>query len=269
MRTTLIILLAGLLPAFAQDDPITFSYTRPDQPGKLIVRLNNGGIQVSGTDGDELIVNIDVPKSSAKPKDSKAEGLRHLASGTALEIVEEDNVAEIHVKSHETTTNLNIQVPRRTSLVLSTHRNGNIAVSDVTGDMELEAHAGDISVKNVSGSVLAHSLRGEITATLTGVTPGRAQSFSTLQGDVDVTLPPSVAAEFCMESQFGEVFTDFEIEMTGTRISGGKRDRNGRFQLGLEKALYANVNGGGPRFDFKSLKGNIYIRTLSSSGSKK
>ena len=66
---------------------------------------------------------------------------------------------------------------------------------DIEGDIEANNLNGRVTLKNVSGTVNAHSLNGEVTAVLDSVDPSKPLSFSTMNGDIDVTLPSDLKAK--------------------------------------------------------------------------
>src|SRR5262249_33183755 len=137
-----------------------------------------------------------------------------------------------------------IQVPLRTNLHLAVVSFGNIAVSDVEGDLELNNINGLITLTNVGGSVVAHPINGKIQATLAKVTPDKPMSFTSLNGAVDVTLPASVKATFKLRSDQGDVFTDFDLQSIAAPKPAvqdtGRTD--GKYRIAVNNAIYGTVN---------------------------
>ena len=87
-----------------------------------------------------------------------------------------------------------IQVPVNTSLKLSCINGGNIVVEDISGEIEVNNINGGVKLTNVSGSVIAHALNQNVIVKLNKITPDKSMSFSSLNGDVDVTLPADAKA---------------------------------------------------------------------------
>jgi DUF4097 and DUF4098 domain-containing protein YvlB len=88
-------------------------------------------------------------------------------------------------------------------------------------------------------------------------------SFSTLNGDIDVTLPENVRASVRMKTDNGNIYSDFEVKLSGGAeiapdASGRRRD--GAYHVRLDRSLRGTINGGGPEFQFTSFNGQIYIR---------
>jgi len=82
---------------------------------------------------------------------------------------------------------------------------------------------GSILMTNVAGSIAANSVNGRVQATMTRVTAPKSMAFTTLNGNVDVTLPAATRANLKLRSDMGDVFTDFEVQVVP---SGGARGRD-------------------------------------------
>ena len=117
--------------------------------------------------------------------------------------------------------------------------------------------------KNVSGSVVAHSLNGAVLVTLDRIDSSKPMSFSTMNGDIDVTLPGSLKANVLMKTDNGEIYSDFEVKLNSTaslKPAESGRQPDGSYHLRFDRALRGSINGGGPEFQFTSFNGQIYIR---------
>jgi DUF4097 and DUF4098 domain-containing protein YvlB len=156
-----------------------------------------------------------------------------------------------------------ITVPRRSSLRLKCMNDGDIHVEQVDGEIDANNLNGRITLKNVSGSVVAHSLNGAVSATMDRIDSGKPMSFSTLNGDIDVTLPDTLKANVRMKTDNGEIYSDFEVKLiAGASVEGNNAGRqpDGSYHLRFDHALRGTINGGGPEFQFTSFNGQIYIR---------
>jgi DUF4097 and DUF4098 domain-containing protein YvlB len=263
-------LFAAGLPARAQDtapDKVNVPLTDPSRPAVVNASLLNGGITVTGYNGKEVIVEAR-PRGresghEAKPN-PKAEGLRRLDSrGTGLSVDEQDNVVNISVRALNRTVDLVIQVPFNSSLNLKCLNDGNIQVDRVTGEVDANDLNGSVKLTNISGAVVAHSLNEDVTVTFDKVTPGKSMSFSSLNGDIDVTLPADTKARVKLKSDNGEIYSDFDIRteesLAGAKVTETGR-KEGRFRVQFEKVLYGSINGGGPEIQFTTFNGKIYLR---------
>ena len=140
---------------------------------------------------------------------------------------------------------------------------GSVVVEKVEGEIEANNLNGPVTLTHVSGVVVAHSLNGEVTTQMDRVTPEKPMSFSTLNGDIDVTLPPDIKAKVKLETQNGAIYSDFEISLDRTgrapTVEDGRKD-GGKYRIVFDKGVVGAINGGGPEFQFKTVNGNIHIR---------
>ena len=90
----------------------------------------------------------------------------------------------------------------------------------------------------------------------------KPMSFSTMNGDIDVTLPGNLKANVLMKTDNGDIYSDFEVKLsapTVTRSDTG-RQPDGTYHLRLDHSLRGTIDGGGPEYQFNSFNGQIYIR---------
>ena len=270
MKNTVVVLalLAGGI-ACAQENPgdrITVPFSDPSRPHTLKVHLINGGITVKGYDGKDAI--IEARGASAAEREHRrvprgAEGMKRI-DNTALGLTaeEEDNVLTISARPGRE-SDLMIQVPVNTSLKLGCVNGGDINVDRISGEVEVDNINGGVTLTNVSGSVMAHALNKNVVVKLNAVTPDKTMSFSSLNGDIDVTLPADTKARVKLKTDNGEIYSDFDVRMDSSSqhpiVEDGRPNR-GKYRVRVDHAMYGTINGGGPEFQFQTFNGNIYIR---------
>ncbi|MEJ2722875.1 MAG: hypothetical protein P8181_17320 [bacterium] len=274
MRKQLIAALFGVLVfagvAGAQDDSVdrvTVELSDPAKPAFLTVGLMNGGITVTGYDGKEVIVEAKSRLSKLGNTDNetdKSSGMKRIpVNSSSLTVEEYQNKVEIETESWMHAVDLVIKVPRRTSLKLSCVNRGDIRVENITGDVEASNMNGAVTLLGIDGSAIASSYNENLTVTFTGVDPVKDMSFSSFNGDVDVTFPASLKAKVKLKTVQGEVYTDFEvkeIENPEQVIRENHRDTGGKYEVSVERAFWGTINGGGQELQFSNYNGNIYIR---------
>ena len=169
---------------------------------------------------------------------------------------------EIRTRTMKNSVDLVIQVPFSTSLDLSSMMGGAIEVDNVKGEIEVSNMSGAVKLSSVSGTVLANSMNGSIEVTFMEVNPDTPMSFTTMNGDIDVTLPASTKANLKMKTDFGEVYSDFEITMSKApqKAEADPEAEEGRYKIAFNKYSLGAINGGGPEFVLKTMNGDILIR---------
>ena len=70
-------------------------------------------------------------------------------------------------------------------------------------------------------------------------------AFSTLNGDVTVTLPADTKANLKVKSDNGDVFSDFDIDIDKTPAKVDKVTEPGLYKIKKDDWIYGKINGGG------------------------
>jgi DUF4097 and DUF4098 domain-containing protein YvlB len=183
-------------------------------------------------------------------------------NGGDVQASTENNTVKISSGIFSGRGNMTIQVPRETSVSVKTMTGREIRIENVTGEIEANNMNGPVNILNVSGSVVAHSMNGKVTATLDTVMPDKAMSFSTMNGDIDVTLPAAIKANVKMKTDRGDMFTDFDIQLNPTTpaTTTSSTSKKGRtVRLRQDRTTTGAINGGGPEIQFTSYNGDILI----------
>jgi hypothetical protein len=268
---------------YAQDSPpdrADVPLTDPSKPSLVKIKVHNGNITVTGYNGKTIIVEAKIDsnylkskyqkkikeklESKLKKNQKKIEGMHLIGNNsTGLSIEEENNEVDVKVASFSKKVDLDIKVPFKTSLKLKVKgfQDGKINVENVDGELDVTHHKGTIVLNNISGTIVAHTFNGDLTASFQRVNLDKPMSFSTWNGDIDVTFPKNAKFNLKMKSDQGEIFSDFELEMKSAPTSEKKPERQkGKYVIKFDKGLYGLLNGGGEEIQFKTFNGNIYIR---------
>ena len=261
-----ILLFVSAIALLGQDqDRATIPFSDPAKPRTLIVNLLNGSITVRGYEGKDAVVDANSRGGFRPPRrGSPPPGMHRLEGGTGtVEMSEINNVITVTggITRH---ADLTIQVPVQTSLKLKTFNGGDLVVENISGEIEAENMNGAIRITNVSGSVLANSMNGRVTVSLDRVTPDKSMSFSSMNGEIDVTLPADIKARLKMKTDNGEIFVDdgFDIKLSANSSPPSVDDQRkygGRYRVRLDRATYGDLNGGGPEMQFITFNGKIMI----------
>jgi hypothetical protein len=265
---TVALLLTIVGSSWAQDNPVTVPFSDPARPGTLRVNVMSGSLSVKAYNGKDVIIQTKARSSSSgrsrSQREAEAQGLRRLeAVSTGLSIEEDNNVMTI-TTNRMNSSEIEIQVPTRTNLKLAMTNGDNMVIEGVDGDIEANNQNGNLSLNDVAGSVVAHSTNGNVIATVKRVAAQKPMSFISMNGKVDVTLPPDTKANLKLRTDNGDVWTDFDVQIkpntappeTPTRVPGRP------FRIQVDRSIMGAINGGGPDFEIRSFNGNVYIRKL-------
>ncbi len=268
MKTIAMLLLCGAA-LLGQDsgERATVPLHDPSRPARIRANLIAGSIVVHGAAINKVVVQARSQGhgDSSERHPDRVDGMKRLElpGNVGLEVTEENNVVNIKTTSWNRPTDLVITVPRNSSLELKCINSGDIYVEQVDGEIDADNVNGKVTLKNVSGSVVAHSLNGALLVSLDRVDSTKPMSFSTLNGDIDVTLPRDARATVRMKTDNGDVYSDFDVKLdSGSQLmhneSGQQKD--GSYRLRFDRTLHGKINGGGPDYQFTTFNGQIFIR---------
>lgn len=260
----LVILIFALGPAAGQKSPaaqeqrIVVPLTDPSRPVRLEVDLFSAQVEVEGYEGREVVI---LARNETMEIAPTAGGMKRIPN-TALGLTVEEHENEVSVSGDWSNQSVlvRIQVPFRTSAAISSVNAGDIVVRRLSGEIELQNTNGGIEATDIRGSVVAQTTNGGVRVTFAEIDPGKPMSFSTLNGDVDVTFPPGLKADLRIEPGRGDILTDFDFELLPAAPQVERSESGGAFRVDVGQDVRAKVGGGGPTFRFKTFNGTIYIR---------
>lgn len=286
---TIILLFVMASFAFAQNSgDFVVPLSDPNKRGKLKAHLNYGSITVKGSPRKDVLIRYKaveegdhendedhdkdhdmrlkpLPRINTRTDNNKSDankaGLKKISGGALdLEVTENDNLVKVGSNSFSEKVKLEIEVPLEFDLNVSTFNDGVMFVSNVSGELELTNHNDDITAENISGSVLATSFNGAIKISFNKVKENTPMSFSTFNGDIDITFPPSLKATFKLKTEQGEIFSGFDMKTVQEAPVQKKETSGGTYKVVIDGSIKGEVNGGGPEFSMKNHNGDIIIR---------
>ena len=263
-----LILVLGSMPLAARQqadvDRVTVPLSDPSRPGVIDISLVQGSITVRGANRRDVAVvaRPDTDRPSRR-YDADATGLRRIPQTAGYRITEDGNRIKMSSDSPNRALTFEIEAPARTNLKLSTVNGGEILVENIEGDLEVSNVNGSITLNGVAGSVVAGTTNGSVRATLTRVTDAREMAFTSLNGTVDVTLPPATKANLRLRSDHGDVYSDFDVQLAPAAAAPTvqeTRSSNGRYRINRNRSIVGTINGGGPEFELRTFNSNVYVR---------
>jgi hypothetical protein len=269
IKITSVILVVMLLVTnlYAQSDSdqqLTVPLSNPGKPYTLKVQLVQGSIKVISYEGKDIVINVSDPESNDNEKKERTNqgGMRRIYSAGSYEISakESDNTVTVTSNSPLKTLNLQLKIPQDVKLKVSTVNNGIIEVENVKGELEVNNTNGAIKLINISGSVVANTINGNVTVSFLSVDPKAPMAFSTLNGDVNVTFPADTRANLKLKTDYGEIYSDFDIDIDKTQPKATKTNEANMYKIKMEGWVQGKINGGGPEMLMKNMHGNIYVK---------
>ena len=253
------------MPAFKgsviynEEHEIVLPLTRPGEPGRLNVNIMRGLVEISGYDGEEVIVRYDSRTIPGRERQEPPEGMRRI-SGPApgLNATEDDNTVEIRSEAFLGQANLEIKVPRNFSVNAKLMQAQKLMIANVIGDLEIGMVSGNVDLTDVSGAAVVSTVNGNITGVFDSVPSDKPMSFKTLTGDIDLSFRSDSRFSTHLRSEFGDMFTDFDMDIREDATR--RKDTTQGLRISVSETVVADVNGGGPKYTITTLNGNIYLR---------
>ena len=244
-------------------DRVVVTLSDPSRPSTLKASLINGSITVKAYDGKDIIVEAHPRGREDSDDDNDRPGPKRLnIATTGLNVEEENNQVNVGADAINRTIDLVIQVPVHTSLHLRAVNDGDIAVTGVDGEFDIDDINGSVTLTKIAGSAVAHALNGKLLVSFTRINQ-KPMAFSSLNGDIDVTFPADLKANVSLRSDNGDVFSDFDVNMTpqaSQPVVEDGRSHGGKYKVKIDKTVRGTINGGGPEMQFTNFNGGIYIR---------
>lgn len=243
-------------------DQVTVPLADPSRPALIDVALVQGSITVRGTDRKDVLVRARPEADRASRRaDPDANGMRRIPQTAGFRITEDANRIKMSSDSPNRSMTFEIEAPARTNLKLSAVNGGEILIENIEGDLDVSNVNGGITLNGVAGAVNAGTTNGNLRATMTRVTAARGMSFTSLNGTVDVTLPPATKANLRLRSDHGDVYSDFDVQLAASApVVQDSRGDNGRYRISRNRSVVGAINGGGPEFELRTFNSNVYVR---------
>ncbi len=259
MKVIYIIFISLMLTSLAvqgQVQEFKTSFLEKDaENNRLVVLINSGKLTIEGYDGDEVIIRAE----GYEPPPDRANGLKPIHakgrdnSGLGLVVDQHGNTIQI-TKVNHLEADYFIKIPQTTSVTTTIEpRMDDLLIEKIQGEVEVNAKANDVVLKDISGPVVINNVSGNIDVEFTRVSPDKPSSISVVSGDVDITMPSQSKASFNMCTVSGEIYTDFDIQLN-------QKSEGSLKSIYRRNPVQCTINNGGSNFLINTVSGNIYLR---------
>jgi len=254
------------------------------QNGKKVLYVDNlfGSVEITGYDGDRLIIEVD-KTITAKNDDDLAKGMKDIQ----LAIVDLDDGYYVYIETGYTSFDIEkrkvrydncgrdwddydfncdfkVRIPENVILYASTVNHGDVEIENITGDHRVRNVNGSIAIKDVSGNTSAHTVNGDIDVIYRTIPTGDC-SYETINGDINVYVPRKISAEIEIETFNGEFYTSFEdIRSLGNRVVREEESENGSTKYKLSSSPVFQIGDGDLKLSFNSFNGDMYLKQIKN-----
>jgi hypothetical protein len=253
--------LAGELPAQTESKPqqLVVPLSQPDKPCKVKVSALYGSIKVVGYEGKDVVVDVETEKHSESS--TSGGGMKRIGGGGAEVTAQEDDNHVTVSAGLSRVVRVTVKVPQSVAeLTVSTVNDGDISVSNVSGQMEINNVNGWIHCENISGSVVANTINGDLIVGFKAIDPKAAMAFSTLNGKIDVTFPADLKANVKLKAEQGDIYSDFDVDVEKGHPTVEKKPEDHMYRINIDDWVLGKIGGGGPELMMKTTQGSVYVR---------
>lgn len=264
-----ILMLFGQI-ILAQNEYKTEMKNSPDS--NIEIQVGSETVQIIGHDKDEIIITtdfsgdfIDTPQGKKKEAPKRAAGLKPLTAdaadntGIGLVVEKDGNHFSVLKISNNARNNAYIfYIPNKAKLEVNdihAEIETTYSIENHYGEIEIMALNSQVKISNVSGPVVANATNGNVEVVFSTITPNKPNSFLSVNGYVDVTLPKNVAADLQLHTVNGEVYTDIDIQVD--------KNASAAMPVIVNMNMFnieGTINGGGIPISIQSVNGDIYLR---------
>lgn len=244
----------------------TLKFSNPAAAKEVEVDNVFGAITVTGYDGNEVQLVAHKTIFARSP-----EKVEEALQDVQLEISEKNNTIRLYVdgpfrcqncrgrqySGYEVKFDFELKIPRPADFYLKTVNDGDIKVTEVAGEYEVENINGGIEMLEVSGAGRVYALNEDVKVRFKKNPTGGAY-FGSLNGDVEISFRPNLSADFRLKTFNGEVYTDFPVTYLGN-APPSRENYKGKSVYKYDKAARVRVAQGGPELSFDAFNGDIRI----------
>lgn len=212
-----------------------------DATGELVIDArHNGGVQVTGSDRDDVLVRARVntwgeSRDEARDVQDRVE-------------IRTDGVVRAEGPRHDRrpswVVSYEVFAPRQTDLTIDA-LNGGVVIDDVQGDIDFDTTNGGVRLSGLAGDVRGRTTNGGVDITLVGdAWEGAGLDVGATNGGVRVHVPDGYSARFEARTTNGGIHFDFPVTVQG-RIGGREID--------------ATLGDGGARVSVRTTNGGVHV----------
>jgi hypothetical protein len=157
--------------------------------------------------------------------------------------------------------NGNLREPPRVDFTVRVPAGVRFVGRTVQGDVRTESLRSPVRASTVSGAIdvrtseeaQASSVSGDVRVSMGRLPRSGTLRFSTVSGDVRLTLPSNAGAQLRLNTLSGEIDSEFPLTVTA------RGSRNGGSRVRVGQKVEATLGRGGPTIDINTVSGDVEL----------
>lgn len=207
----------------------------------LAVKSENGGIEVTGEDRSDVVVEARVQAWAGSTSEAK-DILSKVAVETSGDSIR-DSGPRFHLGDKGYGVNYRIRVPRRLAIDLKS-LNGGIDIAHLDGEIRFDTTNGGVGLDDLAGDVHGSTVNGGLDISLTGNSwRGKGLNAETTNGGVSLKIPSNYSAHLETSTVNGGISVNFPVTIQGE----------------IKNRLSTNLGGGGATIHAETTNGGVEI----------
>ncbi len=240
--TTFATLLALLVaaPAYASVTQ-EFHRTVPlSADGRVSLNNVNGDVEITGWSKNE--VQIDAMKTA--PDQQRLDNMRIEVNNNADSVEIQTRYPEGRTNNNPGSVRYTLYVPQNARLDKINLVNGSLTVQKISGEIDANLVNGKLRASDLAGTADLATVNGTVEANYETLNNVREIKLSSVNGTVDLLLPPSPNADVSASAVNGSISTDFPLTVKGRFVG---------------KSMSGTLGSGGVKIDLSNVNGSIHI----------
>lgn len=277
-----IALVPMLLSAFHREEIVINKTYEIGEPQEFLLNIRNvnGGVEVEGYDGTQVILELVIQITSNDLLEIE-KGKRELELGEyryddeliltmkapfVRDYIENGRVRGMQIqrdeKDYRFKYTFRVKVPRNINVDASTVNKGDIRIEQVSGRLATRNVNGDIMVRNAREIEEASTVNGDIDVSFFA-NPEKNGKFNTINGDITLELKRDLSAQILAKSMQGEFFSAFDFTYMPpiVEVNESRRRNATEYKIGSSTQIQIG-EGEGPDLRFETLTGNVYLKRI-------
>ena len=252
-----VIILLMLMVCIGANQSFGQEYKVKATGDKTLKILGVNKVELVGSTGSEIVLSTEIKKDR---DEERAKGLTAISglgltdnSGIGLSIIEKGSIIEVQQLAKRNSNKYVIQVPANVKIFYehSSVEGSSFKAKDIKSELEVSTLHNNVLLDNITGPMTINSVHGKVEVIFSSLDQQNPTSILSVHGLVDVTLPATTKANLKMESNWGELYTDMNIEFD--KSEGDLKQYSSK--------VNGKLNGGGIELHLASTHNNVYLRT--------
>jgi len=262
MRLRSFVLLTAAAGMAAANNGNTFQWTGKVAPGQLIeIKGINGSIRAEATEGRDVEVFAEKSSMHSDPSDVRIKVIDN-GNGTTICAMypskdgrssdcHSGDASHLNPKDSDVKVDFVVRVPNGVRFTGRTV-NGGIEAEHLNADIGAHTVNGKI-VLSTSGAAVAETTNGSIHATLGAPAWMGVRRFETVNGSIEVELPPDSTVELAAGTMNGRISSDFPVNLRG------------RFGYRTIRGTLGNGHSAGRELRVNTVNGSIKLSQIGGA----